>query len=247
MTGGLLEALGLERPQTVAIAGSGGKTTLMYALAAELGRAGQAVIVTTTTRIYPPGPDQAAGPWLIGRAVPQRGELASRLAQGSPLCLAAELNRQGKLTGLAPPQLAALAAAGGWTLVEADGAAGRPLKGWAEHEPVWPEGAAVVIVVAGASALGRPLDQGWVHRPERFARAAGLGPGRAITPAAVVRALTGPQGPLRRLPPGARAVALVNQADAAGEEDLRALERSLADAGAFERVLAMSLRPGPGA
>lgn len=54
MSGSLCQALDLSHPQTVALAGSGGKTTLMHALAAELTAAGQMVVITTTTKIFPP-------------------------------------------------------------------------------------------------------------------------------------------------------------------------------------------------
>jgi len=50
-------------------------------------------------------------------------------------------------------------------LVEADGAAGRPLKAWAAWEPVIPGQTCLLVVMAGASGLGRPLTPAWVHRP----------------------------------------------------------------------------------
>lgn len=241
VAGDLLKALELAEPQTVALVGSGGKTTLMYALAAEIAGRGGQVAVTTTTRIYPPTPGQAAGPWLIGQETPDPRELARRLAQESPLCIAAGPAEQGKLQGLSLEQIAGLQAAGGWLLVEADGAARLPLKGWADHEPVLPEQVGTVIVVVGASGLGRPLASDWVHRPERFAQASGLKLGQAVTGEAVARVLSGPAGPLRNMAGRARAVALINQADAADRRSLEALERGLRESGVFERVVVTSL------
>lgn len=222
--GPLRDSLGLGQPTTVAMAGSGGKTTLLYALAKELARAGQTVVVTTTTRIFPPTLEQAPQTWLIGPAGPEAGELARRLAGGLPLCVAAGTADQGKLIGLSFEQLEGLAGGGRWLLVEADGAARLPLKGWAEHEPVLPPKAELVVVVVGASGLGQPLGKSAVHRPEFFAEQSGLALGQPVRGAALARALLGPHGPLRDLPPNARAVVLVNQVDAAEPglvEDLR--------------------------
>jgi len=66
-------------------------------------------------------------------------------------------------------------------LIEADGSRQRPLKAPASHEPVIPNWVDTVAVVAGLSALGSPLTEKWVHRPERFAALSGLSPGEIIT------------------------------------------------------------------
>jgi molybdenum cofactor cytidylyltransferase len=169
--------------------------------------------------------------------------VAGRLAPGRVVAVASGPAAGGKLAGLALEQVAALAAGGGWVLVEADGAAGRPLKGWAPYEPVWPA-AARPVVVAGARGLGRPLGPAWVHRPERFAAASGLAPGRPVTPEALARALAGPSGPLRGL--AAPAALLVNQADAAAPAQLAALRRALEGQPpgppGFDRLLQARLR-----
>ncbi len=242
--GPLCAALGLSRPLMLAIAGSGGKTTLMLALAAELSAAGQAVVITTSTKIFPPDPEQAAGPWLLAGAAPDTAGLARRLRPGRPLAVADGLGADGKLAGLAPAQLAALAARPElWVLVEADGAAGRPLKAWAEYEPALPEGAGAMVLLVGASGLGRPLGPETVHRPGLFAAASGLEPGRAVTARALARVLTGPAGPLRAWLRQRPAALIANQADAAEPGELAGLGRALAK-GPFRPLLAGSLARG---
>ncbi|MBI4798530.1 MAG: putative selenium-dependent hydroxylase accessory protein YqeC [Desulfarculus sp.] len=227
------------------MAGSGGKTSLLYALAGELAVQGRPVIVTTSTRIYPPPTGVAPQTWLLGQGPPGIAELEQRLAPGQPLCLAQGRQADGKLQGLDPEQLAALLSVPGlWVLCEADGAAGRPLKGWASHEPALAGRERGLVVVAGASGLGRPLDARWVHRPEMFARATGLEPGQAVTPAALALALGGPQGPLRNLRPGARAMALINQAESAAPAILRQLAAALEGQGRWDAVLRACLRLG---
>ncbi|HSF83984.1 MAG TPA: selenium cofactor biosynthesis protein YqeC, partial [Anaerolineales bacterium] len=107
-------------------------------------------------------------------------------------------------------------------LIEADGSRQLPLKAPGEHEPALPflgsyqaTGPALdlVIVVAGLSALGQPLDASRVHRPERFAELAGLSMGAAISPQAVRRLLLHPQGGLKNIPLGVKRAVLLNQAD----------------------------------
>lgn len=242
---GLGLALGLEGPGLWAIAGSGGKTSLLHALARELHGQGRPVILTTSTRIYPPPVAVAPETWLLGQGMPGIEELEERLAPGRPLCLAQGRQADGKLQGLSPAQLAALLTVPGlWVFCEADGAAGRPLKGWASHEPALGGQERGLAVVAGASGLGRPLDERWVHRPEMFAKASGLELGQAVTPAALARVLGGVDGPLRGLAAGARAMALINQAESAPPAILRELAAALEGQVRWGAVLCASLRLG---
>ncbi len=221
----LAAALGLDRPGMVAAIGSGGKTSLLQALAAELAQGGAAVAMTTTTRIWPP---TGGGVWLWGEATPGEGEIARRLTPGGVGYVARGVDANGKLTGLGPRQAAALAAKPGrWVLVEADGAAGRPLKAWAPWEPVVPAGADWVLLLVGMAGLGRPLAPATVHRPELFAEGSGLAPGSPVTPAALARVLLGPLGPLARL--GGRRPLLVLTGSALAPPDAaRTLARELA-------------------
>jgi probable selenium-dependent hydroxylase accessory protein YqeC len=237
--------LGLDHPGLWALVGSGGKTSLLYALAAELAGQGQAVVVTTTTHIYPPRAGQADGPWLLAKDLPSLPQMAHRLAPGRPLCLAAHRQADGKLEGLSREQIAALLMVPGlWVLSEGDGAAGRPLKGWADHEPALTGLEVGVVVLAGASGLGRPISPEWAHRPRELARACGLEVGQTMTPAALAEALGGGQGPLRRLPAGVLASVLVNQAENAPPALLRQLGAALAGQGRWRAMLRASLRMG---
>lgn len=122
--------------------------------------------------------------------------------------------------------LCAVARERGWPVFfEADGSRRRPLKAPADHEPPVPAPVDVVVVVAGLSGLGRPLDDSCVHRPGRFAALAGCLPGACLTPDLVARVLTHPDGGLKNVPAGARRVVLLNQADT---PELRALGTDLA-------------------
>ena len=77
-----------------------------------------------------------------------------------------------------------------YVLVEADGSRGLPLKAHAPHEPVIPPNSNPVICVVGAAGFYHPADQ-VCHRPEIFARLAGMKRSDPVTPchaAQVIRA-----------------------------------------------------------
>ncbi|MBE0671254.1 MAG: putative selenium-dependent hydroxylase accessory protein YqeC, partial [Anaerolineales bacterium] len=87
------------------------------------------------------------------------------------------------------------------------------LKAPAEHEPPIPEFSEVAIVAAGLSAIGKPLTEEFVHRPEIFSRLSNLEIGQTITPKEIVTFLTHPEGGQKNIPPNARRIAFLNQAD----------------------------------
>jgi molybdenum cofactor cytidylyltransferase len=94
-------------------------------------------------------------------------------------------------------------------LVEADGSRQRPLKAPGKHEPPIPSFAETVLVVAGLSGLGKPLDDENVHRPEIFGRLSGLQLGELVHPGYQVSRT---EVAVEKIPE-ARRVALLNQAD----------------------------------
>lgn len=98
-------------------------------------------------------------------------------------------------------------------LIEADGSRQKPLKAPASHEPPIPGFTETVMVVAGMSAIGKALTDEHVHHAEIFSQLSGLQIGETITPQAVISMLTHPQGGLKNIPPNARHIALLNQAD----------------------------------
>ena len=161
-----------------AIIGAGGKTTLLVTLAEELSAEGSVLLCTSTHILRPERyetvtePDEA----LIRAALALHGVVCA----GTPA-------EHGKLTapGLDFSSLTKLA---DYVLVEADGAHRLPLKAHAPHEPVIPEGAGRVILVAGLDGLGRPIRE-VCHRPERFAALAEAAMGDIVTPEMVSRVI----------------------------------------------------------
>ena len=89
---------------------------------------------------------------------------------------------------LAEPSFADWMTLADYTLVEADGSKGLPLKAHAPHEPVIPPQSNQTILVLGAEGLGRTVAQA-AHRPALYARLAGAEEGSAVTPALAARML----------------------------------------------------------
>jgi molybdenum cofactor cytidylyltransferase len=98
-------------------------------------------------------------------------------------------------------------------LIEADGSRMRPLKAPAQHEPPIPDFVNLVVVTAGMSAIAKPFSDKIVHRAEIFSNLSGILPGDEITPEAVIKVLCHKSGGLKNIPPNARKVLLLNQAD----------------------------------
>ena len=146
----LIEQLHLENAHLVALCGAGGKTSLLYALGKEWAARGEKAVLTTSTHIQsemPEGcllwdrPDEAALLSIWGmRSVPVAGRFTGR-----------------KLTGPSEEMWTILRSHADRIIVEADGAARHPVKYPAVWEPVIPQYADRVLVLAGLGALDQPL------------------------------------------------------------------------------------------
>lgn len=200
----LSDLLPLKPAMIVALVGAGGKTTTMLRLAAELAARGERVITTTTTHIFPPALDQTGALVLAAEHAPLLERVAAALAAHQHITAAAGQAPAGKLYGLPPGWIADLRnlSGGATVLVEADGAKGRMIKAPADHEPVIPAEADLVLLLASAEALGQPLSDAVAHRSERVAAVTGLHLGDPLTPYALARLATHEQGLLKGVLPG---------------------------------------------
>lgn len=224
----MLTALGIARGAVVSVVGAGGKTTLVYRLAAEARAAGLTVLVTTTTHMGTL-PESTTGPVLVEAESAVEADLVRALATEGRATVLGRRVRPDKLEGLAPERVDALAACADVVLVEADGARGRSLKAPAAHEPVIPSSTTLVIVVAAVDALGRPLDAETVHRLDLVCATTGAPEGTTIGPAVFAAALAHPSSYPSRIAPGLRAGVFLNKADddaaMAGAREVAALLR----------------------
>ncbi len=128
-------------------------------------------------------------------------------------------------------------------LIEADGSRQKPLKAPAEHEPPIPEFTDTIIYVVGLNAIGKPLNDEHVHRPEIFSQLTNLEINESITSESIIKALTHSQGGLKNIPRHAKKIALLNQADTS---ELQSVGGSMAKQllNHFDSVLVGSLQQG---
>lgn len=138
------------KQHNICLVGGGGKTTVMYELAAAWAACGRKVLVLTSTHILRPADGSFAADVPAVQNLWQQGRYA---VIGTPE------PATGKLT--APPQglYNELQSQADVILCEADGSRHHPCKAPAEHEPVLLPDSDIVLAVAGMDALGRPLAQ----------------------------------------------------------------------------------------
>ena len=216
----LKQALLLDGLGVVSLVGAGGKTSLMFKLAHEIAEAGDRVLTTTTTKILNPIPQQSSNVIISDDVdtIVKSAEGAFNKNQCHITVAANQVQSENKLIGLPPELIDALAATKlfRWIIVEADGAARKPLKAPADHEPVIPKSTTRVAGICGLSAVGNPFTEKWVHRPERFAEITGLNIGQTI-PGEIFRdILVHEKGIFKNTPSSALRLAFLNQADVPG-------------------------------
>lgn len=206
----LAQALRVSSSPCIAFVGAGGKTTAMFQLARELPGP---VIITATSHL---------GRWQTELAdthiITETPAPLEELKHGWKGVILITGKIDGERTKPIHDDLL------NWLqqfcgyhsiplLIEADGSREKPLKAWAEHEPPIPAFVDLVVQVVGLNGLGKPLNDEHVHRAEIFSRLSGLRMGEVITPSALARVLTHPEGGTRNIPVQARKVLLLNQAD----------------------------------
>ncbi len=242
MTISIEQALRASKSSCIAFIGAGGKTTALFQLARELAKH-TPVIVTASSHF---------GEWQISLA-------DTHLIVESPVALEGLENKlQGVtlITGIfdgdrtKPLGEKSL----DWLhqfcknhsvplLIEADGSRQKPLKAWAEHEPPIPNFVEQVVHVVGLSGIGKPLSEEVVHRAEIYSKLSGLDVGEIITSDALIHVLTHSDGGQKNIPPNARIIVLLNQADSA---ELQSIAHGMVNSllSSFHSVVVSSLTQG---
>lgn len=217
----LARALRCTEPVRLALVGAGGKTTALFRLAHELSTSerNQAerrlVLVSASTHLA----EEQCGFADFHYQVNDINELEALepILPDGVVLITGSHRESGRIAGLDLPLLDRLFDHSEnrqcSLLIEADGSRLRPLKAPAAHEPVLPQWVETVVVCAGLSGLGKPLNSEWVHRPEFFTQISGLSLDEPIHPVALCRVLLHPQAGLKSIPEKARRLVLLNQAD----------------------------------
>lgn len=203
------------KKHNICIVGGGGKTTVMYELAAAWAACGCKVLVLTSTHILQPADGSFAADAAAVNNLWQQRRYA---VIGTP-----EL-ASGKLT--APPQdlYEALQLQADVILCEADGSKHHPCKAPAAHEPVLLPDSDIVLAVVGMDALGCPLAQA-CQRPQPAAAFLGCSLDSVIDEQMLAALLLSEQGARKNV--GKRTYYIVlNKCDlikAAQQEEMRRL------------------------
>ena len=166
-------------PRVISFIGSGGKTTIISKLASELNSAGRKVLITTTTKLFPfPG----ITTFTAKNELNVMDKLKNHFADNNLAVYGNYLTPENKIEGISRLEIAKLKEELNVTiLVEADGSRGLPVKGYNPDEPVIPGCTDLIVALAGADAIGKPLNNHTVHRPEQLAAGIQVETGSPIT------------------------------------------------------------------
>lgn len=217
----LMTALRMQPGEVVALVGGGGKTTSMFRLASEIRAAGWPVVTTTTTQIF--AAQIALGPKHLVAGRNSLEDIAAALEETGHVLVTGSVERgSGKAPGVPVAWIPNLQSLPGrpTILIEADGSRMRPFKAPAEHEPVIPPEATLVVPVVGADVFEAALEAQRVHRPEVVAALAGVPLGAAVTPEVVAAVLAHPQGGLKSAPPAARVIPFINKVETQAQQTM---------------------------
>ena len=240
-----------ENGGLVSLVGAGGKTSLMFRLAKELSEAGESVLTTTTTRIFMPTGGQSAHIAVSADPEEALGKIGELMKISCHVTVGREhLVPERKLDGFKPDAVRKFWESGlfRWVLVEADGAAQRPLKAPAAYEPVIPECSTHVVVVIGLDALGQPLEEKRVFRSEIYSQLTGVPMGSPVTERSVAEIISNDKGLMKGSPSAAMRCVFLNKAD---NKNTCSIGRRVAsilrkeNKGNLERILIGSVRKEP--
>jgi probable selenium-dependent hydroxylase accessory protein YqeC len=218
------EALGLKEKAFISLVGAGGKSTLFSRLAEELALKSKRVILTTTTKMFA----RQLNPFIKkGKLIEGNKEeviqnrikeyFSGKNRRGQVVAIQNRKEEKGeeKLSG---PSLNWLdkwwkEGLADFFLVEADGAAGRPVKAPASHEPVIPSSTTDLVGVIGIDVLGLSLQEENVFRSQIFSQLTGLKLGEKIGIEALSLLICHPEGLFKGAPQDCRCHLFINKAE----------------------------------
>jgi probable selenium-dependent hydroxylase accessory protein YqeC len=211
----LIESLDIRGKEVISLVGAGGKTTLMFRLAKELLLAGEKVVTTTTTKILEPSSEETPCLFVHSDEEKLRQLALQHIDQFRHVTLAQERLEAKKLKGISPELVGLL-----WNspeidmvIIEADGAAGRPVKAPREWEPVIPFHTTLVIGLLGVDGVGKELTEENLFQAERISQLTGIPLGGKMTCKGMAVLVVHPQGIFKGAPHASRRVAFINKVD----------------------------------
>ena len=165
--------MNIEKYRCIAVVGGGGKTSLIYYLARLFIKQKRKVIIATSTHMVKDNSHPFA---LWG----DKSKIRESLLKACYCVTGIPEENTGKITCPKEADWRELLSLCDVLLIEADGAKGLPLKVPADHEPVIPDAAELVIGVAGLDVLDKPIKD-VCHRPELTAEFLGVDTSHLVT------------------------------------------------------------------
>lgn len=189
--GDVLTPLIKKGHRVFSVAGSGGKTTFIRRGAIYYGKSLR-VGVAASTKMY--RPDET---WQQGSKIPQivTPDDFSVKVPASSICFYAEqILPNGKIAGIGEDLFGLAQQNSDVIFIEADGSAGKPLKGWRSDEPVILPATDVTVGILPLHCLGQRIQESMVHRLDAFLAITGLSVGDVMTVEAYSRLIRHPEG-----------------------------------------------------
>ena len=213
--GVLSESLGLKAREMISLAGAGGKTTLMFRLAKELFLKGKKVVTTTTTKILEPASGETVSLFINLDEEDLKQFVHKHLDEYKHITIARERLESGKLKGVSSDLVNDFWSSNeiDYIIIEADGAAGRPVKAPREGEPVIPSSTTLVVAILGVDGVEREVNEENVFQAERVSKLTGIPVGKKMTDEAMAILMTHPEGIFKGAPSSSRIIAFLNKVD----------------------------------
>lgn len=180
-----IEVLAINDKEVLSLVGAGGKTSLLLEIAEEL-RESRKVLITTTTKIYVPPCDKINGLYL--------NDFKNIPKIPGAYVYAGGVNEEEKLLPIKAEERSFLIKAFDITLIEADGAKRKLLKGWKEREPVIDENTTITIGVFNIKALNLRICEENIHRVIEFMKVTGGKEGEEVNKEHIKKLIFHPQG-----------------------------------------------------
>ena len=165
-------------------------------------------------------------------------ELGEKLNSGRHVFVSERLLDSGKVQGITPTLADTFyrELPLDYLLVEADGAAGHPVKAPALHEPVITKSVTIVLALLGLEALGRISCPETVFRQELAEKIMGLKSGDVLSAAALAKLFLNHRGLFKGCPASAKRMAFLNKLDMLPQESKATELADLILANATNRV-----------
>lgn len=203
------DAFGIEKGAVVSFIGAGGKTSLLVGLGYELADAGWRVLAAATV----PVPEEQLTLFPAALSVDTEPAVISQALNGARfVALHGDVVR-GTALAVDPSLLDALVDRmdSDVMLVEADYAAGLPLKAPRPGEPRLPKTTTLVIPVASFSAVGLPLNEETVYNAQAMIDRCGFPLNGSIRPSWIAQVVRDEQLGMSGVPSDVRTIAFFNQ------------------------------------